>query len=334
MLKKRMAFDGREIKVGTYSQRTKEELARKYPKQLCCVKAELAAIMRASGSLHLQAHRSYAVTVNSESAALIRKTLLLLKKYFQLPGRIIVEDTGRFNRRRYRLQLIGARNVKRILTELDILSVGGLYLDSTIPSTLVQTDCCRASFLRGAFLARGSITDPQKQNYHLEISTENEEFALGLNYLMNLCGFRAGIHHRKEYTVYLKGAETIGRFIGFIGAHSAFLALEEVRVIKEMRNEVNRLVNCETANLEKSVRAGLEQVEAIKALEARKLLTQLPDSLRVIAQLRLDHPEASLRELGELATPPLSKSAVNHRMRKLLKIAETFVGQKEMDSPG
>ena len=319
--------------MGTYSQRTKAELARKYPTQKCCVKAELAAIMRASGSLHLRANQSYAVTVSSESAALIRKTLLLLKKYFQLPGRIVVEDSGRFNRRRYRLQLIGARNVKRVLAELDILSAG-LHLNSAITSSLVRTDCCRAAFLRGAFLARGSITDPQKQNYHLEITTENEEFALGLNYLMNLCGFRAGTQHRKEYTVYLKGAETIARFISFIGAHGAFLAMEEVRVIKEMRNEVNRLVNCETANLEKSVRAGLEQVEVIKALKARNLLKKLPASLQEIALLRLDHPEASLRELGELATPPLSKSAVNHRMRKLLKIAETFVGREEMNSPG
>ncbi|NLC53840.1 MAG: DNA-binding protein WhiA [Firmicutes bacterium] len=319
--------------MGTFSQRTKEELARKYPTQKCCVKAELAAIVRASGSLHLRANQSYAVTVISESAALIRKTLLLLKKYFQLPGRVIVEDTGRFSRRRYRLQLIGARNVKRVLKELEILSAG-LQLNSAITSSLVRNDCCRAAFLRGAFLARGSITDPQKQNYHLEITTENEEFALGLNYLMNLCGFRAGTHHRKEYTVYLKGAETIGRFISFMGAHGAFLAMEEVRVIKEMRNEVNRLVNCETANLEKTVRAGLEQVEVIKALENRKVLEKLPTSLQEIALLRLDHPEASLRELGELATPPLSKSAVNHRMRKLLKIAETFVDREEMNSPG
>ena len=308
----------------TFSQRTKNELARKYPHQRCCVKAELAAIVRASGSLHLRANRSYGVTVSSESAALIRKTLLLLKNYFQLTGRIVVEDTGQFNRRRYSLQLFGARTVRQVLAELNILSAG-LYLESAIPSALVQTDCCRAAFLRGAFLARGSITDPQRKNYHLEIVTENEEFALGLNYLMNLCGFKAGTNYRKDYTIYLKGAETIGKFLTYIGAHSAFLALEEVRVVKEMRNEVNRLVNCETANLEKSVRAALEQAEIIKQLKAKNLLGKLPPNLRELAALRLDHPGASLRELGELATPPLSKSAVNHRMRKLLKLAENYL---------
>jgi DNA-binding protein WhiA len=237
----------------------------------------------------------------------------------------MVEERGQFNRRRYRLQLVGARNVRRVLTELNIMS--GLNLESAIPSALVRADCCRAAFLRGAFLARGSITDPQKQNYHLEIVTENEEFAIGLNYLMNLCGFNAGANFRKDYFIYLKGAENIGEFLRFIGAHHAFLALEEIRVIKGVRNEVNRLVNCETANLEKSVRAALEQVKVIKALEAKKLLAKLPPSLQELAALRLDHPEASLRELGELAIPPLSKSAVNHRMRKLLKIAEIYLDQ-------
>ncbi len=316
----------------TFSQRTKAELGRCFPQRKCCVKAELAAIMRASGSLHLRANRTYAVTVTSENAVLIRKTLLLLKNYFQLPCRVIVEDSGQFNRRRYSMQLIGARNVRRVLTELDIMS--GLNLESAIPSTLVRADCCRAAFLRGAFLARGSMTDPQKQNYHLEIVTENEEFAMGLNYLMNLCGFKAGTNYRKEYFVYIKGAEKIGEFLRFIGAHSAYLALEEIRVIKGMRNEVNRLVNCETANLEKSVRAALEQVEVIKALKAKKLLAKLPPNLKELAALRLDHPEASLRELGEMATPPLSKSAVNHRMRKLLKIAEIYLDREGNESSG
>ncbi|HBR29214.1 MAG TPA: DNA-binding protein WhiA [Firmicutes bacterium] len=317
--------------VESFSHRTKSEIARIYPQQKCCVKAELAAIMRASGSLHIQSNRSSAVSISSDSAPLIRKSMILLKKHFQIPGRIIVEDRGQFNRRQYRLQLRGASHVKRVLAELDILSAGST-LQSAIPSALVRTDCCRAAFLRGAFLARGSITNPQKPNYHLEIATENEEFAMGLNYLMNLCGFKAGTNYRKEYYIYVKGAETIGEFLRFIGANSAFLALAEVRVVKEMRNEVNRLVNCETANLEKAVRAALKQVDIIKALKAKKLLGKLPPNLRALSALRLDYPEASLRELGELSTPPLSKSAINHRMRKLLKLAENYLGTEGNDS--
>lgn len=316
--------------MDNFSQRAKEELARRFPKKKCCIKAELAAIIRASGSLHLRANRSVGVSVSSESAAVMRKIHLMLKNYFQLPSRIIMEKTGRLGRRYYKLQMLGAKNVKRVLAELDILSPG-LDFESGIPSALVRTDCCRAAFLRGAFLARGSVTDPQKNSYHLEIVNENEEFALGLNYLMNLCRFKAGLTQRKEYIVYLKEADAIGKFLAFIGAHSAFLLMEEVRIIKDMRNEVNRLVNCETANLGKSVRAAWEQVEVINALIAKNALSKLPAPLKELAYLRLDHPEASLRELGELSTPHLSKSAVNHRMRKLLKIAETFLGEKEIN---
>ncbi len=313
--------------MDSFSQRTKEELVRRYPKKRCCIKAELAAIIRASGSLHLRANRSFVVSVRSENAFLIRKTHLLLKNYFQIQSKTIMEQTERLGRRWYKLHLIGAKNVKRVLTELDIISPG-LNFESGVSSTLVRTDCCRAAFLRGAFLARGSVTDPQKSNYHLEIVTENEEFALGLNYLMNLCGFKAGLSERKEYIIYLKEADAIGKFLTFIGAHSAFLAMEEVRIIKGMRNKVNRLVNCETANLEKSVRAALEQVKIITALKEKYGLNKLPDQLKDLAYLRLENPEVSLRELGELAIPPLSKSAVNHRMRKLLKIAETFLGSE------
>ncbi|NLW55665.1 MAG: DNA-binding protein WhiA [Firmicutes bacterium] len=317
--------------MDSFSQRTKAELARRFPKKKCCMKAELAAIIRASGSLHLRANHAVVLSVSSENAAFMRKVHLLLKDYFQIPSRIIMEKTGRLNRRYYKLQLFGGKNVKRVLTELDVLSPG-LDFESGISSALVRTDCCRAAFLRGAFLARGSVTDPQKNSYHLEIVTENEEFALGLNYLMNLCRFKAGLTQRKEYLVYLKEADAIGKFLTFIGAHAAFLRMEDVRIIKGMRNEVNRLVNCETANLGKAVRAAMEQVEVINALKAKGVLAKLPVPLQELAYLRLEHPEASLRELGELSTPPLSKSAVNHRMRKMLKIAETFLGREGKES--
>jgi len=324
-----------EKAMDSFLQRTKAELARRFPKKRCCMKAELAAIIRASGSLHLRANRVVVLAVTSESAAIMRKVHLLLKNYFQIPSRIIIEETGRLNRRYYKLQLFGGKEVKRVLTELDVLSPG-LALESGIPSELVRSDCCRAAFLRGAFLARGSVTDPQKNSYHLEIVTENEEFALGLYYLMNLCRFKVGLTQRKEekeYLVYLKEADAIGQFLTFTGAHSAFLEMEEVRIIKGMRNEVNRLVNCETANLGKTVRAAMEQVEVINELKAKGVLEKLPAPLQELAYLRLDHPEVSLRELGELSTPPLSKSAVNHRMRKLLNLAEQFLGREGKKSP-
>src|SRR5690554_2210078 len=202
-------------------------------------------------------------------------------------------------------------------------------LEGGINSSLVRTDCCRAASLRGVFLGRGSITDPQKKDYHLELVTENEDFAHGLVYLMDLCGLKAGLslnRRKNSFVIYLKEAETIGRFLSFVRAYTAYLHLEETRVIKGMREEVNRLVNCETANLEKTVRAAWQQVEILSAFAGRVGLNRLPEKLREAAFLRLENPEASLRELGKMAVPPVSKSTMNYRMRKVLKIAKNFAG--------
>ena len=179
----------------------------------------------------------------------------------------------------------------------------------------------------GAFISRGSITDPLKSDYHLEIVTENEEYAQGLVYLMNLCGFKAGLHKRRDYFIYLKDIDVIGRFLTFIGAHTAFLQLEEVRVVKGMRANVNRLVNCETANL--------ERLCALLWSRWRLFLNWntgwgwiFSDNLKEIAWLRLENPEASRESLANLQRK-LSKSAINYRMRKLLKLAKTSLGKQE-----
>ncbi|HHU51943.1 MAG TPA: DNA-binding protein WhiA [Firmicutes bacterium] len=315
----------------SFSQRTKEELIRRIPDKKCCVKAELSAIIHSIGSIYLSGN-TMSLLVTGESASLIKKTLMLLKTTYEVSPRIIAEETERLgHRRRYNLQLFGAELVKKILRELAVME-WGYGLQGGIDSGLVQFECCRRAFLRGAFISRGSITDPLKSDYHLEIVTENEEYAQGLVYLMNLCGFKAGLHKRRDYFIYLKDIDVIGRFLTFIGAHTAFLQLEEVRVVKGMRANVNRLVNCETANLEKTVRAALEQVEIISELEHRMGLDFLPDNLKEIAWLRLENPEASLRELGELTQRKLSKSAINYRMRKLLKLAKTSLGKQEKPS--
>jgi|SRR5690554_1366558 len=315
----------------SFSKKTKEELNRRIPDKECCIKAELAAIIHSIGSIHLS-EQKISLTVSSENASLIKKALLLFKSTFEFNPQIIAEETERLgHRRRYNLQLFGENLVKKILRELAVMK-WGLDLEGGIDSGLVRSECCRSSFLRGVFLSRGSITDPLKNDYHLELVTESEDFAQGLVYLMSLCGFKAGINRRKDYFIYMKDADTIGKFLTFIGAHSAFLQLEEVRVIKGMRGDVNRLVNCETANLEKTVRAALEQVEIISELQRRYGLEFLPPNLREIAWLRLENPEASLKELGELSQKKLSKSAINYRMRKLLKLAKNSLGRQEKSS--
>jgi len=319
--------------MGNFSRQTKEELARRFPEKECCGRAELSGIIHTTGSLHFRASHALVLSVESENVSLVRKTFRLLKQLFQVQARAGIEETERLGRhRRYSLHLPGEDNIKRVLMASAVMT-RNFELEGGIDPELVRKECCRAAFLRGAFLGRGSITDPQKKDYHLELVTENEDFAQGLLYLMNLCGFKAGLTRRKEFFVYLKGVETIGRFLTFIRAYTAYLQLEEVRVIKGIRAEVNRLVNCETANLEKTIRAAWRQVEILSALEKKKGFNLLPEKLREIAVLRLENPEASLRELGKMTDPPVSKSTVNYRMRKVLKIAKNFPTGEEIFSP-
>lgn len=317
----------------SFSRRTKEELARRFPDKECCARAELAAIVHTAGSLHFQAAHRLVLTVESENVFLLRKVFRLLKDFFQVRSEAYIKETERLGgRRRYSLYLRGEEQVKKVLMACGIMTrrfelVGG------INPSLVQNDCCRAAFLRGAFLGRGSITDPQKSDYHLELVTENEEFAHGLVYLMDLCGFKAGlsVNRRKDFfVVYLKDADGIGGFLSFVRAYSAYLHMEEMRIIKGMREEVNRQVNCETANLEKTLRAAREQVAIISAFAGKAGLNSLPEKLREAALLRLENPEASLSELGKMAAPPVSKSTMNYRMRRVLKIAKNFTGEKEI----
>lgn len=321
--------------TGSFSRRTKEELARRFPDKECCARAELAAIIHTTGSLHFQAFRTQVLSVESENIFLLRKAFRLLKKFFQVRTEAYIRETERLGRRRrYSLYLRGEEQVKRILMSCGIMT-REFELEGGINSSLVRTDCCRAAFLRGVFLGRGSITDPQKKDYHLELVTENEDFAHGLVYLMDLCGLKAGLslnRRKNSFVIYLKEAETIGRFLSFVRAYTAYLHLEETRVIKGMREEVNRLVNCETANLEKTVRAAGQQVEILSAFAGRVGLNRLPEKLREAAFLRLENPEASLRELGKMAVPPVSKSTMNYRMRKVLKIAKNFAGGEEIFS--
>lgn len=316
-----------------FSKETKEELSRIIPKRSCCRRAEMSAFLHAAGSLHITGGGGMTVTATFESASVVRKAVKLMQEEYKMTPRIIAEQTERLGRhRRYSLVFDVKEQARKILTDLGLMD-REFSLESSIPSEIVRNECCRSAFLRGAFLARGSIMDPQKKGYHLEFVVENEEFASGLSYLMNLCGFKARVGHRKNYLVYLKDVEGIARFLTFIAAHQALLHLEEIRVMKGMREEVNRLVNCDTANLEKTVSAAMDQLDLIADVVASGGLERLPEPLREVARLRMEHPEASLKELGELAVPPMSKSAVNHRMRRLREWIKNYSSTGGIDVP-
>ncbi|EPZ53928.1 sporulation Regulator WhiA C terminal domain protein [[Clostridium] sordellii ATCC 9714] len=212
---------------------------------------------------------------------------------------------------------MGAEN---LLRELGILSrEEGFFTMNKVPEDLIKDNECIRAFIRGAFLGGGSISDPEK-NYHLEFVANNEEFAESLKNLINSLGFNSKTVSRKNnYVVYLKESEQISDLLNIIGAHQALLSLESTKIVKEMRNNVNRLVNCETANLSKTVNAAVRQIENIKYIQSKVGLDHLPPNLREIAELRVDNEDLTLKELGEMASPELSKSAVNHRLRKMSK---------------
>ena len=190
------------------------------------------------------------------------------------------------------------------------------------PDGTLKRQCCKRAFLRGAYLCIGSMSDPGK-SYHLEFDCIREERARLLQGLIAEFDIPAKIALRKKYyVVYMKEGSAICDMLNIMGAHVSLMGFENQRIVKEVRNSVNRKVNCETANITKTVNAAAAQVRDIMLIQETYGLGELPENLREIAQLRLEYQEATLQELGDLLTPPVGKSGVNHRLRKLSEIAE------------
>ena len=220
--------------------------------------------------------------------------------------------------------------VKELLIELSILKSDNdvLSLYYNIPDSIFENENHKRAYIRGAFLGGGSISNPEK-TYHLEFVTHNDDYALKFSSLINTYGLSSKVIQRKNsYVVYLKEGEQIVDLLNIIGAHTNLLYLENVRIMKEMRNNVNRLVNCETANLGKTVNASVRQIESIRLIESEIGFQRLPKNLREIAELRLKYPEESLKGLGEILEPPVGKSGVNHRLRRIEKIAEELKNEE------
>jgi DNA-binding protein WhiA len=314
-----------------FSQMVRDEIIRN-ESTACrsCIKAELAAIIHMLGSIHLTGQQRLSLSVSTVVAGVARRTVMLIKASYGLESEVQVEQREKLGKQhRYNLIIPDQNGLSEMIVDLGMMTREH-SLEGGINSNLVKDNCCRASFLRGAFLAGGSITDPHKKTYHLEMVTQSEDFANGLAYLMNLLGLKGKISFRKEhYLVYLKEIEGLIKFLSVIGAHAAVLKLEEVRVVKGMRGEVNRRLNWETANFEKTLSAAFEQVQEIEKLQSESSgLYILPPKLRETAELRLEYPEASLKELGEYHLPPISKSAVNHRLRLIRQYGKNFTGEE------
>lgn len=310
----------------SFSAVTKEELARLSGQKSCCELAELAALVRMDGTFQISGNRQYALNVITESAPVARKLYRLARDVLNRPVDIVVRRKLRLRKNNSYLVRIYPKGLED-LQNLGLVDKDGQIYNGILPN-LVKRRCDQKAYLRGAFLAGGSINNPEG-TYHLEIVSSDEQHAKALCQLINRFKLGAKVSMRKHlFVVYIKESEHIVEFIGLIGAHHALLEFENVRVLKDVRNQVNRLVNCETANLDKIVDAAVRQLENIQLIADTIGLQSLPPTIRDLAELRLQYTEASLKELGEMLRPKVGKSGVNHRMRKIDELAERIRNQK------
>ncbi|MGM9973957.1 MAG: DNA-binding protein WhiA [Clostridiaceae bacterium] len=286
--------------------------------------AAISAIMKVSGTLSFSG-KALNFRVTTENPASARMIFSLLKEHFNIHAKLMVKKSNSLKKNNLYIVLIEENmGVRGLLLEAGILAEEDnlISLDYRINKRLLINEDCKKIYIRGAFIGGGSISNPEK-TYHLEFVTHNNEYAEDLSSLINSFGLNSKVIQRKSsYIVYIKEGEQIVDLLNIIGAHSSLLELENIRIMKEMRNNVNRLVNCETANLSKTVNAAIRQVESIKLIQREIGLARLPKNLREIAELRLNYPDESLKELGEMLSPPVGKSGINHRLRKIEKIAE------------
>ncbi|MEK3798507.1 DNA-binding protein WhiA [Peribacillus sp. FSL H8-0477] len=314
----------------SFASETKKELTTLEGKD-CCDKAELCALIRMNGSISLS-NRKLVIDIQTENAAIARRIYSLLKKSYDVQMELLVRKKMKLKKNNVYIVRISA-NGQEILTDLQIIGEGFEILHG-VSSKLITKKCCKRAYLRGAFLAGGSVNNPETSSYHLEVSSLYKEHNDTLCELMNKFDLKAKTLERKKgFIVYLKEAEKISDFLTIVGGHSALLRFEDVRILRDMRNSVNRLVNCETANLNKTIGASLRQVENIRYIEKEAGLSMLPDKLREIAELRVAYQDITLKELGEMVSGGnISKSGINHRLRKIDEIADKLRGGEGLAS--
>lgn len=310
----------------SFSGQVKEELSAVIPSARHCQIAEFASILQFCGKIYFLSQKEenskFQLCIYTENKLVARKCFTLLKKAFNIYACVTVRQNKK--QLSYILRMENEQDVHNIFQTLkwhDDIDVHSPLMPK-VHSMLLKSNCCKRSFIRGAYLTAGSMSDPEK-SYHLEFVCQNEEYAQQIVELIKSFSLEARIVLRKKYfVVYIKEGEGIVDLLNIMEAHVALMELENTRILKEMRNSINRRVNCEAANITKTVNAATRQVEDILYVKEHYGFENLPDNLCEIAMVRLENPEASLKELGELLDPKVGKSGVNHRLRKLMEIAD------------
>ena len=309
----------------SFSSKVKDELSRQVNPARHCQIAEIAAILSLCGKIKISDQDHFSIEIHTENVAVARKYFTLLKKTFNIGTDVSIRRGAYLKRNRtYIVAVREHEDAIRVLQAAKLLNEYGEVSEnlSVVRNVVVQNTCCRRAFIRGAFLASGSISDPEKF-YHFEIACVAEPKAEQLRELIATFDIEAKIVRRKKYyVVYIKEGSQIVDILNVMEAPVSLMELENIRIVKEMRGSVNRQVNCETANINKTVSAAVKQIEDIRFIQSVAGLSGLPESLQEMARIRLERPEATLKELGEALEPPVGKSGVNHRLRKLSLVAE------------
>jgi len=305
----------------TFSFDVKDELGRIQVKKKCCMLSELVALAYTCGTIRLSGQSNTNLHISTENASTARRVFLFLKKLYNINIEMLVRKNFRLKKKNsYILSVPQSTKAGNILADMHIIhgdKKGKKGINPSVYHSIIRKKCCKKAHIRGAFLGAGSVSDPEK-GYHLEFVTHSRQYGSDLCELLNKFGLHAKIIERKNsLVVYLKEGEHIVDLLSIIGAHEALLRLENMRVYKDIRNNINRLVNCETANLTKTVNAAIRQIENIKYINDRVGIYSLSPLLSEVAEARLMYADASLKELGQILNPPVGKSGVNHRLRQL-----------------
>jgi hypothetical protein len=308
----------------SYSTKVKQELSRVIPASRHCRLAELSSMISLLGKLEKDDKGESLLKISCDNATLIRKCFTLLRKTYNIIVDIIISKAVNASRKHIYSIIIHGNNMVSMVLESVKLTYNDEFEQKYLFMTnnmLIKNSCCKRSFIRGAFLSSGSVSDPEKA-YHFEIVLPDMKMAVQIRDIITSLGPEVKIVTRKNsFIVYLKESEQIATMFGLMKASASLMDFENTRILKGMRNEVNRKVNCEAANINKTVSASIRQIRSIELIRDTIGFDRLPSGLRETACLRLEYPEANLKELGEYLSVPIGKSGVNHRLRKLSQIA-------------
>lgn len=314
----------------SFAADTKNELARIEPEKKCCMLAEISGFLRVAGSIGLAGLGKFKIKISTENPAVARHYKKLLQDYFGIETKLEISEGKAVGKaagtKKYSYSItIDAENLsEQILRETGMLLIkeGNNYFSDGIYSGIVRTKCCKKAYLRGVFMGAGTMSDPEK-SYDLEFVLDSEVMAADLKKLINSFADLSckTVKRGKKYVVYMKKADYISDTLAIMGASNQVFSMEETRIKKAMVNSAKRSVNCDNANTDRIIEASMKQVEAIKKIDEAIGVAELPEKLRQAAQLRLENPDISIAALGELCDPPLKKSGINNRMRRIEEIA-------------